>query len=63
MIRHGRWKLVYQPLEASHLLLLFDLDTDPACQHDISAEHPSIRADLLARLQEIMAEDLPCVRQ
>ncbi|OYY61901.1 MAG: arylsulfatase [Hydrogenophilales bacterium 28-61-11] len=51
MIRHGRWKLVYQPLESGHLLRLFDLESDPACQHDVSAHHPQLKADLWARLQ------------
>lgn len=39
MLRRGRWKLVYQPLESGHALRLFDLETDPDCQHDVSAEH------------------------
>jgi arylsulfatase A-like enzyme len=50
MIRHGRWKLVYQPLETGHALQLFDLETDPACQHDVSERHPEVKADLWARL-------------
>jgi arylsulfatase A-like enzyme/glycosyltransferase involved in cell wall biosynthesis len=49
MIRRGRWKLVYQPLEAGYALKLFDLDSDPACQHDVSATHPDIRDDLWGR--------------
>jgi arylsulfatase A-like enzyme/GT2 family glycosyltransferase len=51
MIRHGRWKLVYQPLETGHVLQLFDLETDPACQLDVSEQHPEVKADLWARLQ------------
>jgi arylsulfatase A-like enzyme/glycosyltransferase involved in cell wall biosynthesis len=51
MIRSGRWKLVYQPLETGHMLRLFDVETDPACQHDVSAHHPQVKADLWARLQ------------
>lgn len=51
MIRHGRWKLVYQPLEAGHLLRLFDLDNDPACRHDVSEQHADVKADLWERLQ------------
>jgi hypothetical protein len=42
---------VYQPLETGHVLSLFDLETDPACQHDVSAHHPQVTADLWARLQ------------
>jgi arylsulfatase A-like enzyme/GT2 family glycosyltransferase len=51
MIRHGRWKLVYQPLETGHVLRLFDLETDPACQQDVSDWHPQVKADLWVRLQ------------
>jgi arylsulfatase A-like enzyme/GT2 family glycosyltransferase len=51
MIRHGRWKLVYQPLDGGHVLRLFDLQADPACQHDVSERHPQVQADLWARLQ------------
>jgi arylsulfatase A-like enzyme len=51
MIRRGRWKLVYQPLETGHVLRLFDLETDPACQQDVSDRHPQVKADLWARLQ------------
>ena len=51
MIRSGRWKLVYQPLETSHVLSLFDLEADPACQHDVSTHHPQVKADLWAKLQ------------
>ncbi len=51
MIRRGRWKLVYQPLETGHVLRLFDLETDPACRQDVSDRHPQVMADLWARLQ------------
>jgi len=51
MIRRGRWKLVYQPLEKGHVLSLFDLETDPACQQDVSAHHPHVTADLWTKLQ------------
>ena len=51
MIRHGRWKLVYQPLETGHALRLFDLETDPACQQDVSDWHPQVKTDLWVRLQ------------
>ncbi|SIQ74387.1 Arylsulfatase A [Aromatoleum tolulyticum] len=40
MMRHGRWKLVYQPLERGMRLALFDVETDPDCTHDISAVNP-----------------------
>lgn len=54
MIRHGRWKLVYQPLEAGHLLSLFDLGADPACQQDVSGSHPDVKAKLWEKLQEFL---------
>ena len=55
MIRHGRWKLVYQPLAEGYLLKLFDLETDPVCRHDVSASHPDLTADLWGRLQSFVA--------
>ncbi|MBU2641686.1 MAG: sulfatase-like hydrolase/transferase [Gammaproteobacteria bacterium] len=54
MIRRGRWKLVYQPLESGHLLRLFDVENDPACQHDVSEQHPQVKADLWASLQSFV---------
>jgi arylsulfatase A-like enzyme len=51
MIRHGQWKLVYQPLESGHVLRLFDLAADPACQNDVSTQHATVTADLWTRLQ------------
>jgi hypothetical protein len=51
MIRHGRWKLVYQPLESGYLLRLFDLDSDPACQQDVSERHPEIKSELWESLR------------
>ena len=46
MIRHGRWKLVYQPLETGYLLRLFDLDTDLECRVDVAERHPEIASRL-----------------
>jgi arylsulfatase A-like enzyme len=54
MLRRGRWKLVYQPLDSGHLLRLFDLANDPACQHDVSDAHPQVTADLWASLQSLV---------
>jgi len=56
MIRHGRWKLVYQPLEGDYALKLFDLDIDPTCQHDVSSVRPDISDDLWNRLKAFMPE-------
>jgi arylsulfatase A-like enzyme/glycosyltransferase involved in cell wall biosynthesis len=51
MIRRGHWKLVYQPLEFGHTLRLFDLQTDPACRHDTSEQHPEVKAALWESLR------------
>lgn len=56
MIRRGRWKLVYQPLEVGYALKLFDLDSDPDCQHDVSAEHPNVRDDLWRRSEAFISD-------
>jgi arylsulfatase A-like enzyme len=58
MIRHGRWKLVYQPLTDGYLLRLFDVEADPGCQHDVSAREPGITAQLWARLADWMRRDV-----
>jgi len=58
MIRHDRWKLVYQPLTNGYLLRLFDLEADPGCQHDVSASEPGITAQMWARLADWMRRDL-----
>jgi len=42
MIRIGRWKLVYQPAVGGALYKLFDLETDPACQHNRIADKPEL---------------------
>ena len=50
MLRIGSWKLVYQPMRSGHRVLLFDLEKDPACSHDVAAEHP----DVVERLWQIL---------
>lgn len=62
MVRHGDWKLVYQPLENGALVKLFDIRTDPACRHDVSASHAEITGRLRHLLQTWMEADLPCVQ-
>lgn len=54
MMRRGRWKLVYQPLTEGYLLRLFDLITDPGCEHDVAPEQKEITAQLWVRLQAWM---------
>jgi arylsulfatase A-like enzyme len=46
MIRRGRWKLVYQPLESGSSSRLFDLANDPGCQFDVLDRHPAIAEQL-----------------
>lgn len=58
MLRNGRWKLVYQPLANRHQLCLYDIEADPDCRHDVSAEHPNIQSALWARLQTIIETDM-----
>ena len=56
MLRRGRWKLVYQPLEEGYLLRLFDLDSDPDCQQDVAAKYPDVGDDLWRRLKAFMPD-------
>lgn len=42
MIRHGRWKLVCQPLQSENLIRLYDLENDPECRRDLSSLYPDI---------------------
>ncbi len=47
MVRRGRWKLVYQPLEANLVKWqLFDLETDPECKTDVFAQNPDVAGSL-----------------
>jgi arylsulfatase A-like enzyme len=55
MIRRGRWKLVYKPLNEGYLLKLYDLARDPQCLTDVSADNPSIVSNLWHRLQTWMS--------
>ena len=57
MVRDGRWKLVYQPLESGMRLSLFDLSTDPGCTVDVAAREPELVALLWAELRDWMAAD------
>lgn len=58
MIRTGKWKLVYQPLQESFLLRLFNLDQDPLCQDDVSENHPEIVNMLWKKLYCIIEDDI-----
>ncbi len=54
LLRQGRWKLVYHyfPTDDSdgRHVQLFDLEVDPAEQHNVAAEHPERSQRMLAEL-------------
>jgi hypothetical protein len=50
MIRVGRWKLVYQPLNDGHLLKLYNMAKDRNCLNDVSGDYPEIIESLWPRL-------------
>jgi len=53
MIRRGKWKLVYIPLNTGEQYLLFNLDEDSACKNDLALEHPEVVATLKHELWEL----------
>ncbi|HNB05255.1 MAG TPA: sulfatase-like hydrolase/transferase [Thauera aminoaromatica] len=61
MVRDGRWKLVYQPLEHGRLLSLYDVENDPGCTADVASRHPAEVERLWAQLRAWMAND-PALR-
>ena len=73
-VRFGRWKLnlpqrghpqLLEPLLKTELyghgLLLFDLEADPGEQHDVSAEHPDVVAQLSKEIDAFDASLSPAV--
>ncbi len=56
MVRDGRFKLVFQPLDNGAKLALYDVIADPGCQQDIAHAHPAELAHLLAELRDWMKE-------
>jgi len=54
MIRSGRWKLVYQPLEHGQMVRLFDAESDPGCQFDLSKQHPDVSRLLEQKLRRFV---------
>ena len=48
-VRRGPWKLLYLPAEKR--LSLFNLETDPLEERDVSKEHPEIAASLLKAVE------------
>lgn len=61
MIRKGRWKLVYQPLDDGHLLKLFDAHADPYCTSDISSHYPDKVEELWQKLKQVIEGDVGAV--
>lgn len=59
MIRIGRWKMVYQPVENGALFQLFDLETDPMCQHNRVAEEPALADALKSKLLAWIEDNSP----
>ena len=57
MIRRGRWKLVYQPLDSGYFLQLFDLESDPSCRRDLLETKPSVKTELWNHLQDFLRAD------
>jgi arylsulfatase A-like enzyme len=62
MIRHGRWKLTYQPLRDGARYALFDVERDPDCLCDVAVEHPKVVADLEARLRRWLGSERSTLR-
>lgn len=57
MIRQGKWKLVYQPLEDGYLLSLFDIENDPGCRRNVIDMYPNVGSLLWEKLSQWMAAD------
>lgn len=57
MVRQGKWKLVYQPLEKGSLLRLYDLEQDPECGQDVLSTHPGIAKSLWEQLSHWLTAD------
>ncbi len=57
MIRKGRWKLVYLPLQHGAEYRLYDVAQDPQCLGDLAVRHPERLAELKAELVAWMQQD------
>lgn len=58
MVRDGRWKLVYQPLEQGARLALYDVVSDPGCTRDLAAENADVIERLYPELATWMRSDM-----
>lgn len=50
MIRTEKWKLIYIPSPNGQVFELYDLETDPDEQDDVSEKYPEVASDLKSRL-------------
>jgi len=57
MVRLGRWKLTYQPMESGEIVQLFDVVEDPECRRDLRGVYPEVTARLVAMLDEWLRLD------
>jgi arylsulfatase A-like enzyme len=62
MVRLGRWKLTYQPLQDGAIYRLFDIESDPGCRDNVIDRHPEVAAQLRALLDGWMANDTQLAR-
>ena len=53
MIRTNQWKLVRQPMETGIEYRLFDMQSDPNCERDVSDQHPQVLEALRAELESL----------
>jgi arylsulfatase A-like enzyme len=57
MVRKGKWKLTYQPLNNGAIYRLFDIENDTACRNNLIDRYPAVAAELRSLLDQWMADD------
>jgi len=62
MVRKGKWKLTYQPLNDGAIYRLFDIESDPGCTDNLIDRHPGVAADLRSLLDGWMTADSGSMR-
>lgn len=55
-IRKGNWKAVLLAKQGGNSWELFDVDDDPAEQHDLARKHPEILEEMLVHWATYVAE-------
>jgi arylsulfatase A-like enzyme/GT2 family glycosyltransferase len=60
MVRAGKWKLVYQPMEGAALWQLFDIEGDRNCLSNVIDSNPKVANRLRNILENWMDEDQSC---